>query len=157
MNITDETPRSTITIAGVVVECPQPFAEGHILSANEAAALNQTFSENIRNNLAKHFKENAENSEFDPQAAVDEYVPTYSFGVRRGRSVADPIEREAYRMALESVKEALKNAGYKLKEVGDEKLEDMVAQALETYPVFREKAKALVESRVSIGLDSLME
>jgi hypothetical protein len=52
MNITPETPSKSFVIAGLTMTVSEPFAEGHVLTENEAASMNQTFAENIRNNFA---------------------------------------------------------------------------------------------------------
>jgi hypothetical protein len=46
-----------ITIAGQSFNVPIRYEEGHELTSGEASALNQTYHENIRNNLAKKAKE----------------------------------------------------------------------------------------------------
>lgn len=50
-DITPETPRKDITIGGFIFSAPTPFAEGDVLNANEANALNQTYLENVGNNF----------------------------------------------------------------------------------------------------------
>lgn len=47
---TEETSRKQITIAEKIYSIPQPFAEGHVCSANEASVLNQILAENCRYN-----------------------------------------------------------------------------------------------------------
>jgi len=49
--ITDQTPRRKIKIGGLIFDAPTPFSEGDVLTANEAAALNQTYLENVGNNF----------------------------------------------------------------------------------------------------------
>lgn len=49
--ITPETPRKDILVGGLVFKAPTPFAEGDVLTANEAAAINQTYLENVGNNF----------------------------------------------------------------------------------------------------------
>lgn len=56
MNITETTPSNAIVIAGLSLSVFAPIAEGHVCTVNEAAALNQTFAENIRNNFAGKVK-----------------------------------------------------------------------------------------------------
>ncbi len=49
-----------ITIQGANFNAPQPYDEGHVLTVNEASALNQVFAENLRNNFAARIKRSAE-------------------------------------------------------------------------------------------------
>ncbi len=102
-----------ITIAGSAFNVPMRYEEGHELTAGEASALNQTYHENIRNNLAKLAKEG-----LLTQEKVDEYAGNYQFGIRAaGAGVSrDPVMAEAMRIAKKQVGELLKKAG---KKIGD--------------------------------------
>lgn len=107
-----------ITIAGQTVNVPVRYAEGHELTEGEASALNQTYHENIRNNLAKKVKEAVEAGAFDLaafQAEVDAYAQSYQFGVRAaGVGVSrDPVRAEALNLAKAQIREALKKANRK--------------------------------------------
>ena len=94
-----------ITIAGSVFNVPVRYEEGHELTANEAAALNQTFHENLRNNFAKRVDSRKENGELDSdvkeelQSELDSYADEYEFGGPRGGAVRDPVMSEAMKMA----------------------------------------------------------
>ncbi len=96
----------SITIAGTQFAVEPRYAEGHVLTANEASALNQTYFENLRNNFASQAKEGKGQDEFTA------YAQSYQFGVRTGGGGSrDPIMTEAMNMARDSVKAAIKNAG----------------------------------------------
>jgi len=120
--ITETTPRTNITIQGETFAAPQPYAEGHVLSGNEANALNQTYAENLRNNFASKVKAAQEAGTFDLaqfQSEFDEYASGYEFGVRSGggggggRS-ANPVRAEAMSIARALVKKAIVKKGLKL-------------------------------------------
>lgn len=98
----------TITISGKAFNVEPRYAEGHVLTANEASALNQTYFENLRNNFAGKAKEGAD------QAQFDEYVQSYQFGVRAAGGSRDPVESEAMELARESVRDAIRRMGKKL-------------------------------------------
>src|SRR5258705_1665321 len=106
-------PMEQITIAGSSFAVPVRHQEGHELTAGEASALNQTFHENIRNNLAKKAKEGVLT-----QDEVDTYANGYAFGVRTGGGGAprDPVMSEALRIAKDQVKAARKQTGRKVSE-----------------------------------------
>lgn len=80
----------SVTIAGLVFSLVAPYAAGHVLTESEAAVLNQTYAENIRNNTSKLVtaaqeeakKENRQVTAEDLQPQIDAYVSTYAFGVR---------------------------------------------------------------------------
>lgn len=139
-----------ITIQGLQFEVADRFAEGHVLKANEAASLNQTLRENIRNNMASKIdKAKTEGkSPADMQELVDKYAAEYEFGVHVGVTrISDPIERELLDIAQDKVKAAIKAAGKKIKDFSDEQFNDLVAKAIERNPGWREAAEATVAAR----------
>lgn len=153
--VTAETPRSNITIAGLTFSVPEPFSEGHVLDANEAGVLNQTYAENIRNNQAAMVAEAKEKAEKEGgsvdlaalQSAIDDYTANYQFGQRRGGASGDPVEREALNQAREIVRQKIREKGGKL---SDYKAADITAKAQEVlgkYPQIREKARITVEAQ----------
>lgn len=153
MNISESTPTKAVTIGGHTVNIPQPFAEGHPVTANEAHALNQVLVENTRNNMSKRVEQIMKDGG-DLQSAVSEYVKNYEFGTRSvGVTVTDPVEREARKMAGDKVKEAIKAKGLKLKQFSDEKFEELVDQTLAKYPAIAEKAKEIVAARKAAVVD----
>jgi hypothetical protein len=94
-----------ITIAGQSFVVNLRYTAGHILTEGEAAALNQTFCENVRNNMAKKVKDGSGQDE------VSTYANEYEFtvaGVASERKVFDPIEREARKIARVLVADKVK-------------------------------------------------
>lgn len=190
MEITNETPMREITVAGTQLQAPAPYAEGHTLNENEAAVLNQTLAENLRNNFAsrvgaaveKAAVENglaeadedgkvkldketrAEALEYVDTVALQQeflkYVQNYEFGVRRGgggaaAEPADPVEREALKLASDKVKAAIKAKGLNLKDVGAAKIRELAEQAVANNPAIKEHAARIVEMKKEIGGESL--
>lgn len=100
-----------ITIAGEVFKIAPRYEEGHPLTENEAAALNQTFFENIRNNTANMVKEAKDKGDFDidvMQDLVTAYATGYEFGARRGPAAPkDPVMNEALKLAKKAISKAL--------------------------------------------------
>lgn len=136
--ITTNTPRTTITIADKPFSVPQPFAAGHVLNANEASALNQTYAENVRNNSAKWVKEAVTADSFDQDVAqgrVNDYCDGYEFGVRTGGGrTGDPVLSEAMDITRDLVRKNLSKriaAGtYEIDGVKVEKLSDVPASRI---------------------------
>lgn len=173
-----DTPYSAITIQGLEFQVAQPYKAGnHALTAGEASALNQTRAENIRNNFASTIKKAIEEFRTTNKLAEDAEVPVtsldhddlseklatydgeYEFGVRGGpsgpRAPVDPVGREAFRIASERVKLALKKKGIKLDSVPKEKMAEFVTGAIAKYPEITAEAKRRVEATAGIALDSL--
>jgi len=124
MDIAEGTPYRARTIGGVTVQVPAPYSEGYVLSAAEADMLNQTFAENISNNMrakAKDGERVLSSEEFQP--LVDDYVTKYSPGVRTGGGggggarALTPIEIEVRNLATAKLKEVLKARGLKQKDI----------------------------------------
>jgi hypothetical protein len=112
--INDSTPRTSIMIAGDNFTVPQPFAAGHVLNANEASSLNQTYAENVRNNMAGKAKAQKEAGSYAQdvfQGQVDDYTNDYEFGQRvgGGRS-GDPIRTEAMAITRDLIRQAISKA-----------------------------------------------
>lgn len=109
-----------ITIGGHQFEVAAPYSEGHELNANEAAALNQTWRENIRNNMAARLKEHLDKggSAEDFQEVITQYANDYEFGVRTGGGGGprDPVRTEAMNMARQIIRNAIKQQGGNVKD-----------------------------------------
>lgn len=137
----------TITIAGKPFQVAPRYAEGHVLTANEASTLNQTFFENIRNNFAQKAKDGG------TQAELDAYVEGYSFGVRSGGGGGsrDPVEVEAMNLARDAVKKAITASGKKIADYSAKAISEAAAKLLEKKPEYREKAKERVAEMQAIA------
>ncbi len=138
--------REQITIVGTLYNVPNRYDVGHILTDGEADALNQTFHENIRNNLAKEAKAGTLTQE-----AVDTYASAYVFGVRRAGAprVTDPLQARALKIAIAKVRAAIEAKGWKVVrevtkptgEMTSEQLRAMAADALTKKPQWVELAR----------------
>lgn len=160
MQIPENAGTREVTIQGHTFNVPEPYAEGHPLTENEAAALNQTFAENVRNNFAQKVKdaneaqgeENVDTSAL--QSELDSYIEGYEFGVRRSggggsRTPVDPVEREALRMAEDAVKNAIRAKGGKVSEFDN--IKEVARTLLEKKPEIREAAQRRVDEMSNIG------
>lgn len=156
-----ESPSTTsITIQGLSFSIPQPYAVGHVLTEVEAGALNQTFAENIRNNMAGKVKKAKEaateaGTELDEatlRSEIDEYISTYSFATKRAtRTPTDPVEKLANKLASEAIKGALKARGYDLKSVTEDQFDTLVANLLASDKGDAIKAEAKRQHDAKLG------
>jgi hypothetical protein len=155
-----------ITIQGITFVIPAPYHTGYVVTAAEAAALNQTYAENLRNNFAKSVKAAAEaGADVDVeslQAQLTEYASTYEFQGRR-RSVAtpiDPVARESYKIAKAAVVEALQKRSIKVKDLPEGKLDALIAGLIEKNPEITEEARrrvAVTTEATSDLFDSILD
>lgn len=151
-----------ITIAGNIFNVPNRYEEGHELTENEAAALNQTYHENLRNNFAKKVSEGVESGKSleDLQSELDEYAQSYQFGVRTGGGyVRDPVMSEAMGIAKNKIREHLRKKGVKLKDVEGKAITEAAKKLLARSPEIMELAKQRVEeakAAAAMDLESLV-
>lgn len=181
----EEAKRLKVQIQGSVFEIEAKFFEGYALKANEAAAMNQLLAENIRNNVASIIRTAklkaagwsdeqikaakaeqsgpvVEKTSLPPetmaelQATIDEYVASYEFGVRSGRT-KDPFEREVENVAKAILDDALKAAGRspsKLFKDDRAKYDALLTRIItENREEIERRARAIMEQKAGLGLD----
>jgi len=163
-----DAPKRDITVQGLILQSPQLFEEGHELTKNQAAVMCQTYDENVRNNYAAKIKKICDKAKVEKAAELsaeikakiqedfDTYCEAYEFGVR-GSTQADPVKAQAVTLAIGCVKDALKEKGLKLSEVGADKIKEMAEQAVETNDAFMEKAEAIVAAKRAAATDIKIE
>lgn len=152
----------TISIHGLEFSAPQPYSEGHTLSAIEAKVLNQCFAENIANNQRKNIKAALEGGNGAPtleeaRAAFDAYAADYQFteaGVGGARSTVTPVEKEARRIARLHIMNHLKSVGKAKKDVNKDRFEAEVAKIAATEQV-QKLAKKRVKEMDQLALDEM--
>jgi hypothetical protein len=156
----------TITIAGKTFNVPLRYEAGHEINAAEARALNQTFMENLGNNIRRKVKEAIEAGSFDQdafQAQLEQAAASYEFFGRTGGGGGggrrDPVMSEAVEIALGKVKDAIKAKGLNLKDYSAKQLRDLAKQVVDRDPAILELAKQRVEENratASASLDDLL-
>jgi hypothetical protein len=152
----------SLTIQGITFEAPAPYSEGHVLTANEALALNQVYGENLRNNFATHIKKVQEG--FAKEAGVESYTLTqsdieelrvkfaeyaegYEFhGKRTARQPVDPVAREARKLAKDVVRSKLNEKGIDVKTLAEGKMDELIDAVLVKMPEITEEARRRVEA-----------
>lgn len=155
----------TLTIYGLSAEISAPFVEGHVMTAAEAKALNQTRTENISNNVRKAVGAlrsedgtfTAENTE-KALAAIAEADAKYVFTLANagsGRKVVDPVEREAVAIAKAGLTAKLKERGETIKgydeKNGEGAFAAKVAEVAEREDVRKVAAKRVKERQNATG------
>lgn len=179
VQVTDQTPHEGYTVQGLTFQMPQPYTTGtHELTEGEASQLNQVLAENLRNNFAAKIRAKldayikANNLPEGIEPAVDvldkdeldtefaEYAAKYEFGVRQAgaggpRAPADPVGKEAYKIAWERIKGALAKKNIKLDSVSKEKRAELIDQTLAKYPAIREEAERRVNAVAEIAIGEI--
>lgn len=152
-----------LTIAGVTFEAPERFKEGHVLTAVEAAALNQTYYENLSNNFSPKVKKLKKNGDVVPDdllAAIrgefGQYAATYEFrGKALSKAPTDPIGAIAVKLAKEKINEALRQKGIKKEQLPEGRYDELVNELALTNETIRAEAKRRLESMNAISTDLL--
>lgn len=159
---TDSTPRHAHTAAGETIHAPYVFAEGHALTAKEAAWVNSNLAGVVANSLAGDVRRAKDAGKpidvATYQTLFDEKFARYELGESNrgggeGASV-DPVERAAHRIATDRVKALAKAKGLNIRTLmetkdaeGNSKLSALVATYLERNPDVLELARAQVEAQ----------
>lgn len=148
-----------ITIQGKIFNAPLRYEEGHELNAGEAAALNQTYHENLRNNFAKRVKEATDNGSYSQEALQEEfskYAEDYEFGVRTGGGAPrDPVMQEAMNIARGQIKAALKKKNRKLSEIDASAITEAAKKLIAKTPAIMDLAKQRVAEAQAAASDDL--
>lgn len=145
---------------GVAVTVDQPYAEGHILTALEADKLNHVYADSIRSAIVNKLKRLVENAGFDADEASAEfqtYADSYSFTVRAPKAGADPIVKEANKLAKEQVFAAIRKKGGDPKDYSAEQISEYIAKVLQHKPEIHEEAARRVKSTQALAGDVLSD
>lgn len=169
--ITESTPKATITIQGLEFAVSTPYTEGHQLTAAEASVINQTRCENIRNNFAGRVKaakaEAATQRQIAEEDVTADMLPdfsaefqaldqSYEFGVRRVGSgpALNPVDKEARKIARERLMAALKERNVDPKTLPEGALEKKIVEWM-SAPEIQKEAQRRLKAVTSITLGEL--
>lgn len=146
----------TITIQGKTFTVPQPYAEGHVCTAGEAAGLNQLIAENARNNFATQMKAAAEENppRVLTQDDLDKYLADYKMGGKGGtRASSDPVGAEERKLADAAIAAWAAKNNKTQKALKDSGQWEQMQKAIVTKGTFRAKAEEIVAARRSAGAE----
>ena len=157
-------PVRTTTIAGNDYAIVERFAPGHVLSENEAEALNSLFIENVGNNCRAQIerlteaakKEGKVLTQAELQAIVTDYAKSYVFGQRRSRvrAPADPLQAAGIKVAKEWISKRLAELN---KTYTKEQLHEAAAKLYEQNPAVKAEAQRRLDTAAKIGGAALGE
>lgn len=169
MSQTPETVTKSVTIQGLQFDIVQPYAAGHTITEAEAAALNQTRNEAVRNNMARVIKketeELAEGADIPADLmksiakAVAAYDAEYEFtlaSVGGGRKSTDPVDVEANRLARAAITAKLKADGRKVSDIDKDALASAIAQVAAKDSI-RKAAEKAVKERTNAAENALAD
>jgi hypothetical protein len=150
---------------GLSVNVAQPYADGHVLTAIEADKLNHVLADSVRTALTAKVKRLAGQAEeaghaFDPSILADEfqtYADSYSFVVRQPRVAADPVLKEANKIAKEQVLAAIRKKGGNPSDYSAEQIAEYIAKVIQHKPEIMEEAARRVDSSRKMAGDLLSE
>jgi len=144
--------KRTISIYDNSFEVPQPYSEGHTLSAIEAGVLNQCFAENISNNQRKHVKAAMDEAEGAPTleeviAGFKEYASNYQFteAGTSSRIQLTPVEKEAKKIATALVNKHLRETDRKKADVDPDLYAAQVAKVAASDTVLKAAKRRVKE------------
>ena len=141
---------------------PERYSEGHVCTAGEAAALNQVFAENIRNNVfnwvGRTMQEHGTSvlspeAHSDLQGKIEDYAGQYQFRVRNRARPPTALESAIDEIAISQAEVEGQQAGYPL----DSPEVQLRFLQLRSDPGTVSKARALLESRRLVATDTLKD
>lgn len=142
----------------ITINVQQPYAEGHVLTQLEAEKLNHIFADNIRTSLMSKLKRADDGiSADDLQTEFQAYADAYSFAPRSTKTTADPVAKEANKIAKEQVFSAIRKKGGNPADYTSEQIADYVAKVLEHKPEIRQEAARRIESSRKLAGDLLAD
>lgn len=130
----------------IAITIAQPYSDGYVLSEAEASKLNQVYADSIRSALvAKIKKADSNGTEISP-AEFQNFADAYSFTIKTPRASADPVAKEATKIAKEQIFATIRKKGGNPADYTAEQIAEYVAKVLHHKPEIREEAVRRVES-----------
>lgn len=148
----------------ISVTVRQPYAEGHPLTELEAEKLNHVLADSIRTSLHAKLKKLADGQPADwcpcesLQTEFQAFADSYAFSVKRERGQsADPITREAHKIAKDKIFMAIRNKGGNPTNYKAEEIATLVAKVMssEKGEEIRAEAVRRIEASKKIASDTL--
>lgn len=161
----------TITIADIMFQVTEPFAEGHSCTRAEASFLNDAFLSAVRSNFGKRLRTKIEalrkvrgkdampnaTEVFALREEFTAYAQSYSLGTSARRSsFASPVERAAHRIAQDLVRERLRERGLRADDLPEGQFAAHVVKVA-ARPEVIEEAKRRVDAAKAIIDDTLFD
>lgn len=150
-----------LTVSGVVFDAPSKYSAGHVLSSDEASALNSLFLSDLSSKLkplivkaqkASGSLELPPDAKADLDAKLAEFARSHTFTPKSAHSF-DPVTREAFKMIRPQFINKLKEKGIDPKTMAVGKLEAIMLQWLAKHPEVTAEAKRRVEAVTSVADD----
>lgn len=152
-------PRFAVTVAKVALTAPTAYAEGHVLTANEASFLSRAVAQAVANPLATAISNAAKEGKVyegwdNPQALYDERFAAYVVGGtnRAAAETIDPVTKAARQLAEPKVNELIKAKGRKINEIKaakDEQGNSVYVAMLDRYIALNPSITQLAEMQIA--------
>ena len=145
---------------GITVNVSQPYSEGHVLSAVEADKLNRVLADSVRSAIMAKLKNVSEDDAPGLSDEFQNYADAYSFSVRAPKASADPVAKEANKIAKEQVLAAIRKKGGNPSDYSAEQIAEYVAKVITHKPEILAEAERRVNSSRQLAgelLDDLLD
>ena len=144
----------------ISVTVAQPYEEGYVLTAAEAEKLNQVFADSIRTSLMSKLKklkkldnDSVDHAEVEHQ--FQQFANNYAFSIRTPKNAADPVAKEAHKIAKEQVFASIRKKGGNPADYSAEQIAEYVTKVLQHKPEIMEEAARRIDSSRKIAGDLL--
>jgi len=140
----------------ITVTVAQPYEEGYVLTAAEAEKLNQVFADSIRTSLMSKLKKLDDKEDHAKvEKMFQQFADNYAFSIRTPKNAADPVAKEANKIAKEQVFAAIRKKGGNPADYSAEQIAEYVTKVLQHKPEIREEAARRIDSSRKIAGDLL--
>lgn len=148
-------PTPKIEISGLFFPLERYYAEGHVMTAAEAVALDTMRGENLRSIFGKRIRALREEGQVPQEAALlpewEALAAGYAFTRTVLRSSLDPIEKRTRELAADIADAALAAQGIKKASLAEGVFDRVIDKVLEQRPEIRTAAKEQIESSRALG------
>lgn len=124
-----------IVLHETTFEVPLKYSEGHVLTANEANALNFAHAQLVGKNFSSKVKTAkgeektlSDAAREDLQNQISAYSKTYEFPIRKTISSLTPLQKMANKLAEEAIKSTLRKHSIDPKSKSEEWWEAKIAE-----------------------------
>ena len=142
------------------ISVQEPYTEGYVLTAIEAAKLNQVYADGIRSSLMHKIKKIGDETSRASIGEFQNFADSYSFAERTAKAPVDPVTKEANKIAKEQVFAAIRKKGGNPADYSSDQISDYVTKVLAHKPeIMKEAARRIDSSRKIAGdlLDDLLD
>lgn len=135
----------------VTLSCPQPYASGHVLTPDEAEALNQLLKNKARRRI-NSVAQSPRAKVLNLQRETDLFVLNHTFDPTAKSPRFDPVASRAQQLAVNAVKIKIRENGGKINDYSPQEIRDFAASLINDELLQTAADQILQESAIAQSL-----